>query len=85
MGIGSFFKKIATYIGRAVHVVQQVVPEELQAAAVEYVREATTRFIDNLERREAVVKQLQERFHVSESVARLTVELAVQIVKKELD
>lgn len=85
MGIGSFFKRIASFIERATKVVRQVVPEEILTAAVDYVRQAAGNLIDNSGRREWAVKQLQTRFHIGESVARLAVELAVQIVKRELD
>lgn len=85
MGLFSFFGKIKSFVERAIGVVKRFVPEELQAAAVEYVRQAESNLLDNAARREWVVKQIIARFHVPESIARLVVELAVNIVKKELD
>jgi hypothetical protein len=52
------------------------------ATALRYVKEAALLFTDNDERREWVVNRLVER-GVPESVARLAVELAVQIWKRE--
>lgn len=47
------------------------------------VEEAVTRFGDNTERREWVVRQLMDRLHINESLARAAVELAVLITKHQ--
>lgn len=51
--------------------------------ALKYVRLAADQFADNEDAREWAVQQLIENLHVSESVARIAVEIAVQVYKDE--
>lgn len=51
--------------------------------AVDYVREAAVKFLDNTERRNFVIQALMARLPISESVARWLVETALMRVKQE--
>ena len=53
-------------------------------AALGYIRTAGAQFTDNTERREWVVQQLMAKMHLPESIARLAVELAIQLYKREV-
>lgn len=57
--------------------------DDLVSLALVRVRDAAVIFVDNTERREWAVAQLVQK-GIPESLARLGVELAVQIFKKEL-
>ncbi len=71
-------------IGRKVIMgVKHVVPQAIQDLAVEHARAAAVAYVDNATRRNAVLAQL-ERAGVSENVARIAVEVAVQIIKAEV-
>lgn len=60
----------------------QGLTDELIAVALKWVKVAADKFVDKAERREYVVQILIHR-GVPESLARLIVELAVQIYKEE--
>ena len=86
MNIFGFFKKIGQYLTKAVQIVRDVVPEEVLSAAIQWVKIAAGSQLDNAGKREYVVERLAKVFPgVSESILRLAVELAVRIVKKELN
>jgi len=85
MGFFSFFGKIKSFVERAVGLVKQYVPEEVLTAAVDYVRRLESSTLDNATRRQQASAFLMAKFHLPESVANLAVELAVNIVKKELN
>jgi hypothetical protein len=85
MFLVDFFKGIGHLLAHAFAIVKKVVPEEQLAAGIALVRQAAQRFVDNAERRNWVIAQLQSRFHIPESIARLIVELAVQHVKQGVD
>lgn len=51
--------------------------------ALVFVTLAADQFVDNEDRREWAVQQVMEKLHVSESVARMAVEIAVQVYKDE--
>lgn len=85
MNLFGWLKKGLSWLDRAKKVVEKFVPDFLVEKAVEKVHEAKLLFQDNSERRAWVVKFLMTELHVPESLANLAVELAVQMVKKELD
>lgn len=81
--IGGFFKKLGTWIKKGlVAAVGAGLTDEIVKAALGWVKVAADRFVDNGEKREFVVRMLTTR-GIPEGVARLAVELAVQIYKKE--
>ena len=84
MGLLGWFKKVGSLVKKALNIVADIVPEETLALALVWVRVAATKFVDNTERREWVVALLRGK-GIPESIARLAVELAVRVFKKELD
>ena len=85
MGLLDWFKKLGSWVKKAIVVVQEVVPDDVLDAAVRWVKVAANKQLDNAGKREQVVAQLHARFPgISESILRLAVELAVRLVKKEL-
>jgi hypothetical protein len=85
MFLVDFFKGIGHLLANAFAIVKKVVPEEQLALGIVLVKQAALKFVDNAERRAWVINQLQSRFHIPESIARLIVELALQHVKQGLD
>lgn len=85
MGIKSVLGKVGHVFSGLWGFLKHAVPDEQLIAAVEYCEKAAEKFVDNSQRREWVVGQLRGRFHISESIARLLVELAIQQVKNKLD
>ena len=57
--------------------------DEVVDLALRWVRVAAVQFVDNVERREFVVKTLVDR-GIPESISRLAVELAYRLYKKEI-
>lgn len=53
-------------------------------SALGYAKQAAVKFTDNAERREWAVAQVQRRCHVPEVIARMAVEMAVQLLKDEV-
>ena len=81
--IGRFLLRIGSLIGRAVtSAAVRGLKDKLVTKALLFVRQAAANFPDNMERREWVVALLV-REGVPESLARLAVELAVQLYKDE--
>lgn len=82
--VGKAFGKVKTLAQKAWHLATLArVNDEILAFALKWIRVANHKFIDNGERREFVVQLLLNR-KVPESVARLCVEMAFQIYKKEV-
>lgn len=77
----SFFKKIGHAFAGLFHLIDKLLPEAVLKAAVAYVEEATTKFIDNPNRRTWVIAHLQQEFHLPEHLAALATELAVTQLK----
>ena len=77
-----FLKRLGTWLTQALVIVEQVVPDETIKMALDWVRIAADKELDNAQRREAVVTLLTAR-GIPESLARLATELAVQILKSE--
>ena len=85
MGLIGWLKTFGSWVKKAIVVVQEVITEEILAAAVAWVKVAANTQLNNTQKREQVVAQLHARFPgISESILRLAVELAVRLVKKEL-
>lgn len=83
--IGSFFKKLGVLIGEAfVAAGAKGLTDEWVKEALSLVKVAATMFVDNASKREWVVAALVSR-GVPESVARLALELSVQLFKKEVN
>ena len=84
----NIFKKlfggVKSLVEKIVALVKRHVSEYDLDLALHFVREAATKYVDNTQRREWAVSQLMRR-GIPESIARLAVELAVQLIKKELD
>lgn len=85
-----------TALGRALAGLGRLITRALQSsfahglndavidAALGYIRTAAAQFTDNTERREWVVQQLMTHLKLPESIARLAVELAIQLYKREV-
>ena len=81
--IGSFFKGIGKLLGKAFHIAQSLgLDDDLIRLALPYVRQADKKFVDNAERREWCVNVLKA-MKVPEMVARIAVEFAYGLYKKE--
>jgi len=85
----SFFSKIGEFFGGLIKKAFNVatssgLTDELVAKALVWVKAAAVKFVDNAAKREWAVAQLVKA-KIPESIARLAVELAVQLFKKELD
>lgn len=61
--------------------IERVVTPERLAVGLQLVEQAARELFDNATRREWVITILEQRLHVSPSVAALTVEIAVQLLK----
>ena len=85
MFLFDFFKKIGNMVMRAVRYADSAgLDDALISTALSWVKVAAAKFTDNSERREFVVKMLLAR-GIPESVARLALELAVRLYKKEVE
>ena len=84
MSFFSFLKPLGAFLSRAFKYAKESgLTDELVAMALPLIREANRKFVDNAKRREWVVAILVSR-GVPESIARLVVELAFQVYRKEL-
>ena len=83
MNIIGFFKKVGSLLKKALGIIKELVPEETLALALVWVRVAATKYVDNAQRREWVVGILVAK-KIPEAIARLAVEIAVQLYKKEV-
>lgn len=83
MGISDFFRKSRTLVDRAYHGLKEHVGAGVLSVGVDLARKAETQFVDNSAKREWVVRQLTAKGW-DEHVARLVVEIAVFLIKKEL-
>ena len=79
---GSFWKKVGSLAKQGlVAAASAGFTDDLVKLAIPLVKEAALKYVDNGERREFVVDTLSKK-GVPESLSRLAVELAVQIIKK---
>ena len=84
MGFFSVFSKFGALVNKALGFAARFgLKDEIVDLALRWVRVANTKFVDNAERREWVVSVLVGK-KVPESIARLAVELAYQIYRKEV-
>lgn len=81
MNVKEFLVGIGHGLASAFRLVKKIIPEEQLLAGIELAAAAATKFTDNPPRRAWVIAQLQARFHIPESIARLIVELAVSHLK----
>ena len=77
-----FLSKTGAFLRRALRSVNDVVSDDLLKMAVDWARLAVEKGLTNDTSREFVVKMIMAR-GISESVARLATELAVQLLKRE--
>lgn len=84
MSFLGFFKSVGRLIKKALSYAKASgLTDDLIEIALPYVRKANEKFVDNASRREWVVAVLVAR-KVPESIARIVVELAYQIYRKEM-
>lgn len=82
MDIKALFQKFINAVEEALVVVRSEVKHEDLVLAAKYIEEAAAKFLDNPSRREWVVNQLMTEGHLPESIARITLEVALRISKK---
>ena len=83
--LGKFFVKFGSLVHRGLHAaVDAGLTDELKALALTLVRRANDEIVDKAERREFVVKFLVAR-GAPEFVARIAVELAYKLYKKQVE
>lgn len=83
MNLKEFFTHIGHFVARTFGIVRKIVPEELLVKAIGLAKQAADKFVDNDARRNWVIAELR-KLGVSESLARLVVELAVQHLKADV-
>lgn len=82
--ISRAFRQVGSLLKKAWNVAEDLgISDEILEFALKYVRIANTKYVDNAEKREWVVKVLTDR-KVPEWAARLAVELAVGLYKAEV-
>lgn len=85
MNLFSFLKPLGSLLRKAFGLaVDAGLTNDLVDVALKWARVAEGKFVDNDKRRAFVLKMLVTKAKVPESVARLCVELAVRLIKKEL-
>ena len=78
-----FFSKVGGLLKKVWSVIEEVgVDDEILQYALDRIREADAKYVDNAERREWVVEKLMST-KIPESFARLVTEMAFQLYKKE--
>ena len=80
--IGGVLTGMGSLLSQGLSVARAVVPHDVLKMAYEWALVAAEEYADNDTRRAFVIRMLVAR-GVPESVARLAVELAVQLIKKE--
>lgn len=81
--IVSFFAGIGKLLGKALGLVRERITDEQLALALGYVKEQEDKAIDNAAKRNFVLTALMKVPGISESIGRLLIELAVNMIKKE--
>ena len=82
--VGAWLKKAGSLVWHALEAAGvKGLSDEVVALALIWVKDAARQGLDNDQKRAWVVQQLVNK-RVPESIARLAVELAVQLAKKEL-
>ena len=83
--LGKFFKGFGKLISKALQLVQEAgLTDEIVEIALPLIRIASVKFVDNPARREWVVAALMAR-RIPEGVARIAVEFAYKIYRRELE
>ena len=77
-----FFRGVGKLLGKALGIVRDQITEADLARGMALVQDAESKFLDNAQRREWVVARLKA-LGVPEFLARIIVELALRLVKKE--
>ena len=77
-----FFRGVGKLLGKALGIVRDQITEEDLGKGIAFVKAAEEKFLDNRERREWVVERLRA-LGLPEFIARIVVELALRLVKKE--
>lgn len=85
MGILDFFKSLGSKMKSVFNVIHKLVPDEQLDKAIDLAADAAKKFVDNEDRRNYVIMKLKNQFGVTESIARLLVELAVTHLKHGID
>ena len=84
MNIMQFFSGIGRFLGRTFGILRKIVPEDWLAVAIALAKQAAVQFVDNDARRFWVIGELNKRIPgMTESTARLLVELAVKHLKAD--
>lgn len=83
MSFMDFLKSVGHIFQNIFTIIKKVVPEPVLELAIAKAQEAATKFVDNADRRAWAIGELMKVPGVSESVARLAVELAVQHIKAD--
>lgn len=81
--IVKFFKGIGHRVGQVLGVVAESVTDAQVNQAITYVEQAEDKFTDNADRREWCVRELKA-LGMPEWIARMAVEGALRLVKKQL-
>lgn len=84
MNLKAFFKQFGHLFLKTFQIIKRIVPDEQLVEGIRIVKEASERFVENEARRAWAIAQLRSKLPISESVARLIVELAVQHIKDDL-
>lgn len=84
--LGTLFSGFGKLVSKAFNLAVEVgVTDDLIDLALKWARVAEGKFVDNDKKRDFVIKMLVTKMGVPESVARLSVELAVRLLKRELN
>lgn len=84
MSIKSFFSRVKTTLQKGWELLQRAgLDDEVMSLAQRYVKTAATKYVDNNERREWVLRVLVDH-KVPEGVARVAIELALKLLKQEI-
>ena len=82
--LGHFFAKLGKLVGKGIQAaVDAGLTDELLRLTLSLVRQANDKYVDPAEKREFVVKFLKEK-GVPEYIARIAVELAYRMFKKNV-
>ena len=85
MNFLSFLKPFTTLLKKAFNLaVEAGVTDDLIDLALKWAKVAESKFSDNAKKREFVIKMIVAKTGVPESVARIALELAIRLMKKEL-
>ncbi len=84
MNFLDFLRGIGHFVARTFGIIRKIVPEEWLVKAIGLAQQAADKFVDNAAKRQWVVGELMKIPGMSESTARLLVELAVKHLKADV-